>query len=1217
MKTNRILWWGMALLIGGCAFGWWRGPSHGQGPAPAATEASPAASAASPTDRVQTGPADRFTLYQHAEDVPSWAVPYGKEFWRRPLPAGNPSQKPASSEDHPALNLGDVIDRVSHAFTTANASGPPKVQAKTYAAVLEGSRMLFSPAHPPTKPKAKTSLGGARPASTHEQRLAALSNRTPETPEEEDLLMAKLSALAAEEAAAAHAQGQSTAQETAKPRRPLPSLPESDPETEAAFQTASIRLGDRTVYEPEASLRQWAVLGNTAQAVLDSKSGLIEHFEAGEQGLAATWVLPHRPPGADALVIEARLTGLVYAAQTAGGHHYADRAGAARLRVGNVTLADAAGGRWKVAIEARQEVLRITVPASILAEANYPLAIDPLISPEFGMDSPIVVPASAAQQNPAVAANGTGFLVAWEDQRISGPSGSSIYGARVTAAGAISDPNGIAISPVGASSPAVAANGGGFLVVWVDGRNVETNGLDIYGARINSGGQVLDAGGFAISLGPNDQLAPAATANGADSFVVWQDGRNTTNGSDIYGARVTSAGVVSDVSGIPICTAAGPQASPAVAFNGVDFLAVWTDERDGSDFDIYGARVSTAGSVLDPSGIAISTVVGGEFYPKVAASGSNFLAVWEDDRNAGSGFVDIYGDRVSGAGTVMDGGGFLVSTGSSDRHTPAVAASPTNYLVVWLDQRNLATTGQDIYGARVTTNGGVTDAAGFAINTATNDQTTPVVAFNGTQYLVAWTDARNMATTDLDIYGALVSPSATVSPTSGFVVSTGAADEEAPATASNGSNYLVVWQDYRNSAADGADLYGVRVSTAGEVLDPSAIAISTAAGDQVSPNVATDGTNYLVVWQDYRNAETTGVDIYGARVTGTGTVEDPSGIPISTASSDQLAPAAAAGTGGYLVVWQDGRNLATNGDDIYGSRVSSAGTVLDASGIAICTANAAQYSAAVAFNSTNYLVVWSDERNLGATGVDVYGTRVTPSGTVLDSPNLPIIQAAGDDVFPAVASAAGGFLVVWEDGRNSATTGDEIYGARVTGAGVVSDPGGLAIAVAPGFEATPAVAASGTNYFVVWEDDRNEATNGADIYGSRVTTGGVVLDPAGVAINTGLFDQQVPKLASGSPGVFLVVCQSLETGADRIVGNFAYLANFPIITQITVTNGSATLTWLSIPGRTYQAQFSSNLASPGWSNLVPEIVASGAVTSQTDTNSSAAKTRFYRVVLLP
>ena len=1196
----------MAAVIG---FTLWRGTNQNAETATPGTR-FPAASPVA----IQAPLEDGFAFYQHAEEAPSWTIAYGKEFWRRP----NERQKlGASGKDHSALNLGDVIDRVSHAFGAAVSGGMPKVDATTYTAAVRGSRMIFSPARPPEKSEAAISDRGLSSPASERQRLAALSARTPETPEEEDLLMARLSELAVQEAAAAKSRVQHSAKEIARPHHPTPLLPQPDLESEAAFQTTSVHQGDRSVYESEEGSLQWAVVGNTAQAVLDPQSGLLEHFEAGKQGVAVTWVLPRPLPAGNPLIIEARLTGLTYAGPTSGGYHYADRAGMARVRVGNVTLADAAGDRWQVGLEASQQSLRITVPSSILAHATYPLAIDPVISAEFGMDTPIVVPAPAAQQNPAVGTNGAGFLVAWEDQRASGPDSSSIYGTRVTANGIISDPNGIVISPVGASAPAVAANGTGYLVVWVDGRNVASTGLDIYGTRVSSSGKVLDVGGFAISQDANDQLSPAAAANGADTFVVWQDGRNPSTAPDIYGARVTSSGVVSDLSGIPISTAAGPQATPAVAFNGTNLMVVWTDQRSGGDFEIYGARVSAAGSVLDTSGIPISTVAGGEYFPKVASSGANFLAVWEDDRNADTGFVDIYGARVDGSGTVLDRGGFVVGTGSAARHAPAVAAGLTDYLVVWQDERNLGSTGQDIYGARVTAAGGVTDPNGFAIDTATNDQTAPVVSFNGSQYLVAWTDARNMGTTDLDVYGALVSSSAAVSPTAGFVIGTGASDEEAPATAFNGSNYLVVWQDYRNSAANGADIYGVRVSPAGAILDLSAIAISTAASDQLAPNVATDGTNYLVVWEDYRNIGTSGVDIYGARVSGLGVVEDPVGIPIRTGSSDSHAPAVAGGGAGYLVVWEDERNLGTTGADIYGSRISGAGAVLDAGGIPICTAPGAQYSAAAAFNGTNFLVVWSDERNVGVTGVDIYGTRVNTAGAVLDSPNISIIQAAGDDIFPAVASAAGGFLVVWEDGRNSATTGDEIFGARVTGAGTVSDPGGLAIAVAPGFEVTPAVAASGTNYLVVWEDDRNSATTGADIYGARVTIGGTVLDTAGVPINTGLSDQQLPKLASGNPRVFLVVCQSLESGASRAVGNLVYLDDFPIITQIIVANGSATLTWLSIPGRTYLVQYTSSLNPPAWNNLLPDTIASGTVTTQVDATFGAAMTRFYRVILLP
>jgi hypothetical protein len=46
----------------------------------------------------------------------------------------------------------------------------------------------------------------------------------------------------------------------------------------------------------------------------------------------------------------------------------------------------------------------------------------------------------------------------------------------------------------------------------------------------------------------------------------------------------------------------------------------------------------------------------------------------------------------------------------------------------------------------------------------------------------------------------------------------------------------------------------------------------------------------------------------------------------------------------------------------------------------------------------------------------------------------------------------------------------------------------------------PRVAFDGTNYLVAWEDERSGSQ---DIYGARVTRGGVVLDPAGFLILSG------------------------------------------------------------------------------------------------------------------
>ena len=74
-------------------------------------------------------------------------------------------------------------------------------------------------------------------------------------------------------------------------------------------------------------------------------------------------------------------------------------------------------------------------------------------------------------------------------------------------------------------------------------------------------------------------------------------------------------------------------------------------------------------------------------------------------------------------------------------------------------------------------------------------------------------------------------------------------------------------------------------ASAGQVSKSSAIRVSAAANPQGSPTLASDGTNYLVVWGDERTGKSS--DVYGARVDRTGTVLDRRGIAISTATRGQ------------------------------------------------------------------------------------------------------------------------------------------------------------------------------------------------------------------------------------------------------------------------------------------------------------------------------------------
>jgi hypothetical protein len=286
--------------------------------------------------------------------------------------------------------------------------------------------------------------------------------------------------------------------------------------------------------------------------------------------------------------------------------------------------------------------------------------------------------------------------------------------------------------------------------------------------------------------------------------------------------------------------------------------------------------------LIDTSIVYISTP-NDQGYSSIAFDGTNYLVVWADRR---SWYWDIYGTRVNQSGVILDSNGIRISTAINDQQSPSVAFDGTNYLVVWRDQRSGSYA--DIRGARVTPSGIVLDSNGITISTAPYSHYTPSVAFNGANYLVVWTGARSGDTSD--IYGSRVNQTGVVLDTNGIAISTAVRQQYSPFVVSDGADYLVVWQDERNSFYP--DIYGARINQAGVVLDPNGIVISTATDWQWNPSAAFDGTNYLVVWSDQRNEY---VDIYGARVTPAGLVLDPNGIAISTAPYSQHSPSVAFG----------------------------------------------------------------------------------------------------------------------------------------------------------------------------------------------------------------------------------------------------------------------------------------------------------------------------------
>jgi len=97
----------------------------------------------------------------------------------------------------------------------------------------------------------------------------------------------------------------------------------------------------------------------------------------------------------------------------------------------------------------------------------------------------------------------------------------------------------------------------------------------------------------------------------------------------------------------------------------------------------------------------------------------------------------------------------------------------------------------------------------------------------------------------------------------------------------SGNKYLLVWR--MNSLANANNYVAGRIMNADGTYATGMFTIAEAAGRQLRPTVAWNGTTFVVAWDDQRNQRSfydARTDIYGTRVSESGTVFDPVGFPI-------------------------------------------------------------------------------------------------------------------------------------------------------------------------------------------------------------------------------------------------------------------------------------------------------------------------------------------------
>lgn len=507
---------------------------------------------------------------------------------------------------------------------------------------------------------------------------------------------------------------------------------------------------------------------------------------------------------------------------------------------------------------------------------------------------------------------------------------------------------------------------------------------------------------------------------------------------------------------------------PAAAFDGTQYLVVWEDFRAGRPI-LYGARVAADGTALDPSGFPILDValINSDYQPVTAFDGSNFLVV-----TAVPG--QILGVRVSRDGEVLDPGGIEIASPEIPTSWPSIAFDGEQYLVAWSQGAYEASPAAGIYWARVRPDGTVLDPGGVRGFSLSREPISVGVSFDGTQHLLSWTDRDAGEQTSL--YAARIGTSGTLlDPAPILAGSLDALDSPTLVAGFDGTNHViaVAFVFYQPNRFAQLRIRAIRVTPQGEVLDPDPIVIH-------DEPVEADGLNRLdmtagngrsiVLWSmDYGSDDggPLAPPISAAEIAADGTVS----THPANAFTRGVVATLVAHPAGALLLWCEGDGPFDRNAPLVGTRLDAAGMPVAGSVVVPASTGSRQRPSAVASDGHGFFVLWTDMRDPAARGQALYGARIAADGTLLD-PDAIEIDPRGTDEAAYVASVVFdgvSFLVSWVNEADDAIYTGWLQAVRVSPAGELLDTEPLMTPLRRGFRTTLAVASNGTHTLLVGE----------------------------------------------------------------------------------------------------------------------------------------------------
>ncbi len=430
-----------------------------------------------------------------------------------------------------------------------------------------------------------------------------------------------------------------------------------------------------------------------------------------------------------------------------------------------------------------------------------------------------------------------------------------------------------------------------------------------------------------------------------------------------------------------------------------------------------------------------------------------------------------------------------VALAAGDQTAPSIAAGNGARLVLWSDLRsnpyayNDYETSADIYGIRLADDGTPLDAVPIAIHSGRGAQGAPMAAWNGTEWLVVF---RTLGLSGTGFFyqnglaAVRVGGDGTVLDADPIPLH-GLGDGQF-AVASDGVGWVVA--TIGNDISQ--DIFAVRVSAQGEVLDPPTRSlVPDAAVTGSGLRLAYAGGVYLLA---FGASNGTGAVLFDSQLNSVS-------APYLLVEGAVIASLASSGQGFY-VAWSAQRADFTS--TVMGGRVGLNGVLLETGGVDLAGANAPYGNViTAAWDGGAWRVAWE-----GLAARNLYLARIdSASGQVLNPGGTPV---PGAKPGPMAGTGTGGVQLVWTEFFNNEY---DVHGATVGADGLAQAHGGLATGLPREYRAH--LAAGGTGFLMSYR----EAIAGEVAVKVRA------LDAAGASLGVFELDRGATLTGPGSPAV--------------------------------------------------------------------------------------------------